>query len=434
MDDARLCFLLSLAGLFAVLSFHIWLAARLAALLELSSRRLPQDLPYPLWMQQILQKSRRLERILLSEQLVFTILLTIFTTAAGIFAANWLLAPYELPKPLRWGCGTLTAILCSGLLAIPGVTFPRRAEQHPDTYLKKGKKRLHFLVLLFSPMQKLMAGLLRRFVGEEAVSEVVTEEEILSMVDVRAENGLLETQQKEMIGNILEFDDMDVSDVMTHRTEIVGISIDTKMMDVVYLATNENYSRMPVYRGSMDNIIGVLIVKDLLGLIGADEPENFQVEHFLREVLFVPETAKCKDVLKEMTLHNAQMAVAVDEYGGTAGIVTVEDMLEEIVGSIRDEYDDAEEEAEWRKISENVYIIYGGADPEDTLEMLGVTMPELELDTMSAFLVELLGRIPDEEETPSVEYEGIRFTVLLVEDNWIAKMKAEKQAEQAEPA
>ena len=126
------------------------------------------------------------------------------------------------------------------------------------------------------------------------------------------------------------------------------------------------------------------------------------------------------------TRHNAQMAIAVDEYGGTAGIVTVEDILEEIVGSIRDEYDEEEAEQELRMVSDHVYIIQGSADPEDVLPKLGASLPEGKtFDTMSGFLVDLLGRIPDAEETPVVTYDSIRFTVLLIEENWIAKIKAE---------
>ena len=262
--------------------------------------------------------------------------------------------------------------------------------------------------------------------GKDAVAETVTEEEILSIVDAGTENGLIATQQKEMIDNILEFDDVDVSDVMTHRRNIVGVEINTKIKDVVYLAVNESYSRMPVYRENIDNIIGVLIVKDLLALVGAEHVEHFNIQHFMREVLYVPETAKCKNVLTDMTRHNAQMAIAVDEYGGTAGIVTVEDILEEIVGSIRDEYDEEEAEQELRMVSDHVYIIQGSADPEDVLPKLGVGLPEGKtFDTMSGFLVDLLGRIPDAEETPVVTYDSVRFTVLLIEENWIAKIKAE---------
>ena len=169
--------------------------------------------------------------------------------------------------------------------------------------------------------------------------DVVTEEEILMMVEAGNETGVIEESQREMINNIFEFDDTVVSDVMTHRTDIVGVGADDKIGDVVYLGINEGFSRLPVYEESVDNIIGILNVKDLLCLVGCEHSEDFNIRQFMRKAEFVPETAKCKDVLKEMTLKKTQMMVIADEYGGTSGIVTMEDLLEEIVGNIQDEYE-----------------------------------------------------------------------------------------------
>lgn len=322
---------------------------------------------------------------------------------------------------------TLLAVLLAAavMIALGDTIFSRIGTQKAEQILPKRSGMLCALVILLMPLQSLVRGIDwilggRRFEEEQAV----TEEEFLLMVDAGNETGLIEESQKEMINNIIDFDDAMISNVMTHRKEIVAVDVDMKISDVVYLAMNESYSRMPVYQGNIDKIIGVLMVKDLLGLIGAEDVSNFGVRHFMRQALFVPETAKCKNVLEDMLRDKAQMAVAVDEYGGTAGIVTMEDLLEEIVGNIRDEYDD--EEIEIREMTEGVFTIEGTADPEETMEQLGLTLPEEHgFDTMSAWVVELLGRIPDEEETPSVQYENVRFTVLLMEDNWISKIKAE---------
>lgn len=244
------------------------------------------------------------------------------------------------------------------------------------------------------------------------------------MVEEGNETGVIEESQREMINNIFEFDDIVVSDVMTHRTEIVAVEVEEPISSVIHTVIQEGYSRMPVYQGNIDNIVGILMAKDLLCLAGQDNLEHYHIRHFMREVVFVPETAKCKHVLQEMALKKSQLAVVVDEYGGTAGIVSMEDILEEIVGNIQDEYD--EEEIEMRKVSDAVYIIKGTADPDDILPQLGVTLPEgREFDTMSGFVVELLGRIPEAEETPSVQYESVLFTVLLIEDNWVSKIKAQ---------
>jgi putative hemolysin len=153
----------------------------------------------------------------------------------------------------------------------------------------------------------------------------------------------------------------------------------------------------------------------------------------MRKAEFVPETAKCKDVLKEMTLKKTQMMVIADEYGGTSGIVTMEDLLEEIVGNIQDEYDD--EEAEITQTEKNVFTVDGSADPEDIFTMLGLELPETNnYDTMSAFFVDRLGRIPDENESAEISYKNVKFTVLLTEDNWVSKIKAVVQNSDEEPA
>lgn len=260
-------------------------------------------------------------------------------------------------------------------------------------------------------------------VSSQTKIDVVTEEEILMMVEAGNETGVIEESQREMINNIFEFGDVKVSEIMTHRTDIVGLDINDKISDIIYLAINKGFSRLPVYDGSIDKIIGIIYVKDFLCLVGCEKPEDFSIRDFMREALYIPASNKCDEVFEIMTKKKVQMAVLVDEYGGTAGIVTMEDILEEIVGNIQDEYD--EEEQEITEISENTYIISGAADPEDVLEMLHVKKPESrEYDTMNAMIVDMLGRIPSELETPVVTYENIEFTVMLTEDNWISKIKA----------
>lgn len=426
MDTVRLWIFGFSAASILFFLLHIWITSGIAALKELwpKWKNLSEPVLSPT-LQNLMQKPKLLKRMGTAQQILFHALFPcLFASAIAPLISQYI--PDEMPIGGAAAILLAITVLCSVFVFILSAALPLRACKEPEKRLAKNQKLFSFVLCCLQPIQAVIAGLIRLFCGKDAVSETVTEEEILSIVDAGTENGLIATQQKEMIDNILEFDDVDVSDVMTHRRNIVGVSVNMKIMDVVYLAVNESYSRMPVYRENMDNIIGVLIVKDLLALIGADNVEHFNIQHFMREVLYVPETAKCKDVLTEMTCHNAQMAVAVDEYGGTAGIVTVEDILEEIVGSIRDEYDEEEAEQEIRMVSDHVYIIKGSADPEDILPKLGISLPEgSAFDTMSGFLVEQLGRIPDAEETPVVTYGQVRFTVLLIEENWIAKIKAE---------
>lgn len=257
----------------------------------------------------------------------------------------------------------------------------------------------------------------------QAKMDVVTEEEILMMVEAGNETGVIEESQCEMINNIFEFSDVGVSEIMTHRTDIVGLDITDKISDIIYLAINKGFSRMPVYDGSIDKIVGIVCVKDFLCLVGCENPEDFKIKDFMREALYIPSTNKCDEVFEIMTKKKMQMAVVVDEYGGTAGIVTMEDILEEIVGNIQDEYD--EEEQEIYEVSAGVYMVSGSATPEDVFRVLHVKAPENDsFDTIGAFVVELLGHIPGEDEKPVVKYDNIEFEVMLIEDNWISKIKA----------
>ncbi len=260
-------------------------------------------------------------------------------------------------------------------------------------------------------------------------SDTVTEEDIRQMVDEGNETGVIEESQRDMINNIFDFGDVDVSDVMTHRKDIVAVEVNEKIADIVYIAINKGYSRIPVYEKTVDSIIGIIYVKDLLCLVGCEQSEDFTIKQFMRKVLYLPETCMCSDAFETLTKERQQCAIVVDEYGGTAGFVSMEDILEEIVGNIQDEYDD--ENAEIVQLSEGVYSMSGDVRPEDAEETLGFKMPDdHNYDTMSAFIVDLLGRIPEEDETPSVQYDGYEFTVLLAEDNWISKIKAEKLPEE----
>ena len=272
-----------------------------------------------------------------------------------------------------------------------------------------------------------MSKLITRIFGVPFTQQydVVTEEDIRQMVDEGNETGVIEESQRDMINNIFDFGDVDVSDVMTHRKDIVAVEVNEKIADIVYIAINKGYSRIPVYEKTVDSIIGIIYVKDLLCLVGCEQSEDFTIKQFMRKVLYLPETCMCSDAFETLTKEKQQCAIVVDEYGGTAGFVSMEDILEEIVGSIQDEYDD--ENAEIVRLEEGVYTISGDVRPEDAEEALDFKMPEEHnYDTMSAFVVDLLGRIPEEDETPTVTYGGYNFTVLLAEDNWISKIKAEK--------
>ncbi|MBR4092437.1 MAG: HlyC/CorC family transporter [Oscillospiraceae bacterium] len=287
---------------------------------------------------------------------------------------------------------------------------------------------VRILIILLTPLTALCGLLTKLFsflfgLSQTDERDIATEEEILMLVDARNETGELEESQKEMISNIFEFDDTLAGDVMTHRTDIDAVDIKAKVPDVIRLAIDSGRSRIPVYENTIDSILGFVCVKDLLCLIGCENVEGFEITNFIRDVLYVPGTNSCGEVFEMMRKNKAQLAVVVDEYGGTAGLITMEDILESIVGNIQDEYDnDAEEIIE---VSEGTYMISGTSDPEKILSVLGKNLPEEhEYDTMGGFITDLLGRIPEENENASVVYEDIEFTVLITEEKRITKIKA----------
>lgn len=254
--------------------------------------------------------------------------------------------------------------------------------------------------------------------------EEVTEEEILMMVDVGEEKGVIEESQKEMINNIFEFDDITAGEVMTHRTDIVAVEVTDSLETVANLAMEEGFSRIPVYEDDLDNIVGLIYVKDLLPFTGKAFPADMTAADKMRSVYYVPESKKCGDLFEELTEKRLQLAIVVDEYGGTAGLITMEDLIESILGNIQDEYDDEEEDIE--QLSETVFTIDGVTDLDEVEDELGRILPKGDYDTLAGMIISHLGYIPSEDETPSVEVNHILFTVLTVEDRRIEKVRVEK--------
>ena len=252
-----------------------------------------------------------------------------------------------------------------------------------------------------------------------------TEEEIKQLVDEDEQVGELEVSQRQMINNIFQFDDINAGDIMTHRTDIEAIEDNTSLSDVASVAIKMGFSRIPVYHEDLDNIVGILYVKDLLKFIGSKISADENLKDYIREPVFVPETIACGKLFAKMTETRIQIAIVVDEYGGTAGLVTMEDVLESIVGNIQDEYDDEEEEIE--KIDEKTYTFDGSTDIEDAEKILETKIPEGDYDTIAGFIINLLGFLPSgkEEEPIEVEFGNIKFTVLKVEDRRIELIKAE---------
>lgn len=264
-----------------------------------------------------------------------------------------------------------------------------------------------------------MASGLKKFFRRESS----TEEEIKQLVD--EDEGELAVSQREMINNIFEFDDLNAGDIMTHRTDIVAVEDTDTLYDVAKAAIEEGCSRIPVYHEDLDDVLGIIYAKDLLKFVGCEISKDEKLTDYIREPLFVPETVPIGKLFAQMTETRIQLAIVVDEYGGTAGLVTLEDILEELVGEIEDEYDD--EEQSIRKIDEKTFIIEGICDIEDVEDALEIEFPEGDYDTLAGFVISRLGFVPSEDSVEkTVEYGGILFTVMKVEDRRIEEIKAEK--------
>ena len=287
---------------------------------------------------------------------------------------------------------------------------------------------LTFVAKTTKPLVKFLSlstnGVLRVIgLDPNADEETVTEEEIRMMVDVGGEKGVIEDSQKEMIDNIFEFDDMDVADIMTHRTDMICVDVDEDIEVAVKLAMDNGFSRIPVFEEDPDNIVGIIYVKDFLKYVGTNLPKSKRIKDIMRKAYYVPETKLCSAVFSEMTEKRVQMAIVVDEYGGTAGIVTLEDVLESIVGNIQDEYDNEDEEIS--KIDETTFTVDGITDIEEVEEHIGKIFPEGDYDTIGGYIISVLGFLPQDGEMNQVEFENYRFTVLNVEDRRIGKVKVE---------
>ena len=257
-------------------------------------------------------------------------------------------------------------------------------------------------------------------VGENDEEEV-TEEEIKMMVDQGKEKGTIKEEEKELIDNVFEFNDITVSEIMRHRKDIfaVDINISNEELAQELEEAQYRYSRIPVYDETIDEIKGILYVKDVLKNI---KNKNVKVKDLVKDAYFVSQTRLINEVFKELQKNKMQIAIILDEYGGTAGIITMEDILEELVGDIYDEYDN--EEKEFEQIDENTYILAGSMPIYDVNKRLDAKIPEGDYDTISGYLQEELGRIPEDEEKPIIETKTVTYKIEQYEDKRIIKIKA----------
>ena len=317
-------------------------------------------------------------------------------------------------------------IILSFFTLVFGELVPKRiAMKHYEKISFATIGVIRTISILTAPFVKLLTsvtnGISKIFGVGENEEETVTEEEIKMMVDQGEESGTIKEDEKELINNVFEFNDITVSEIMRHRKDIFAVDINISTEELLEELSKEEYrySRIPVYDETIDEIKGILYVKDVLKNINK---KTFKVKNVIKDAYFISQNRLINEVFRELQKNKKQLAIILDEYGGTAGIVTMEDILEELVGDIYDEYD--KEESEYEKIDENTYILSGSMPIFDVNKLLEADIPEGEFDTISGFLQDKLGRIPEDKEKPIIETKKVTYKIEKSEDKRIIKIKA----------
>lgn len=320
------------------------------------------------------------------------------------------------------GIGIATAIMTILILVFSEITPKSLAAQHSEKVSLKVAGPLSILVYVLNPIVILFSyvsnGLIRLLGGSVShTGSLITVEELRTVVTLSQEQGVLKAEEEKMIHNVFDFTHLQIKDAMLQRTDIVALNANITYEHLVSLTKEEQFSRYPVYRDTVDHIIGILNVKDLVFL--EEIRENFKIEDYLREAFFFYEFNNITAVFKEMKRKRAHMAIVIDEYGGTAGIVTLEDLIEKIVGDIDDEYDDYIDDIQ--SIKENEFLVAGSTRIEVANEMMGLNLESEDFDSVGGFLIGQLGRLPIQGER--VLYGHVVFVVEEIDRNRIKKIR-----------
>ena len=355
-------------------------------------------------------------------------------------------AIYNLTSLAGWHI-TLFAILTSVLVTFLmlyiimtfGISIPRKAaSRNPERWLSFGITPVYYIVRIVAPFAMLISatanGFLRLFgIHVSGDKFDVTEEDILSMVNEGHEQGILQANEAEMINNIFEYGDKEAKDIMINRNNMIGIECTMTLQEAAAFIVDAHNSRFPVYDGTIDRIVGILHLKDVMRMQMNEKMKGKpigKIKGLLREARFITEKRKIDDLFRMMQTEKIQMVIVIDEYGQTAGLVALEDILEEIVGNIEDEYD---EEASY--ISESgadSYVIQGKMPLEELGEQLGLNFEEEPFDTVNGFVISRLEHIPEEGEDFEFEYEGYTFRILEVKDRMIQSVLARRKPDKEE--
>jgi len=327
----------------------------------------------------------------------------------------------------RFGVGATaiaTSILTIVIIIFGEITPKSFATQYAEKVAMAYSRPVGILMVLLTPLviifYSIASAIIKLFGGNiNQGHPLVTEAELKTMMDVGSEEGVFEEEEKEMVFNIFDFGDLQVKDVMVQRVDIIAIDVTADYEEIKEIITKEQFSRFPVYKEDIDDIIGVLNVKDLL-FVSDEEKENFNLKKYIREPYYAYEFKRIPELFKELKRTRTHLSVILDEYGGTVGIATIEDLLEEIVGEIDDEFDE-DRETDIETIRKNEYMVSGSYRLDDLNDNIGTDIESEEFDSIGGYLIGILGTFPENGEV--IETDGIKFIVEEVDKNRIKKIK-----------
>ena len=316
--------------------------------------------------------------------------------------------------------GVATGVLTFLILVFGEITPKNVASKNAENMALKYIGIISLLVIVLTPaiyiVNKVAGIVISLFIKNNDDNNMVTEDELRAMVEVSHEGGVIEKEEKKMIVNVVDFGDTVAGDIMLPRVDMVMVSVESSYEEILKIFREERYTRIPVYEESPDNVIGILNVKDFLLI---EDKENFSVKEHLREPLYTYEYKKTSSLMVDMRKTGANIVIVLDEYGTTVGLITLEDMLEEIVGEIRDEFD-AEEDEGITKISETEYLIDGSTNLDDVNDRIGLELSSDEYESIGGIIMEKLGRLPVEGEV--ITFDNIILTVKKMDHARIEKV------------
>lgn len=322
------------------------------------------------------------------------------------------------PIPVSTAVGIATGVLTLLVLLFGEIIPKTLATRYSEQLSFKYARIIYVLTIVLTPLifiiNLMSNGILKLLGADKHTKTTITENELLTIIDVSHEEGVIEQEEHEMITNVVDFGDSRAKDVMVPRIDIVFASVDSTYEELTQLFKTEKYSRIPVYEDSKDNVIGIVNLKDLFCY--DKRPEDFVLKDFLREPFFTYEYQKTSELMVTMRDQSFNIAIVLDEYGATAGLITLEDLLEEIVGEIRDEYDEDEDD-EIKKISDNEYIVDGASKLDDINDVLGTKFDSDDYDSIAGHMINELEHIPSEGEF--IDLDGFRFKIEKMEKNRI---------------